>query len=609
MYKLKNNYNNYFYYDLEKKFIGYKAIQKSQNNDSQYEVSNTLKGVKLTKEYGTDNIIIKSKNGTFVTEQLAHLEKNSKLNFFKDKESGDYFVLCDGHTSGPYKNLFAGRMDSVDKETAYKGHLNTDANFLYVVDAEDKILKIGEDLTVRDVQKKYISENVIQNTNDKEFGKFAWCSSVDDLENLNNYIFDHANITMVDNIWQNKIFKNTETKEHYIVTKEDNKVIALPEMGEFRRLDTNKDFLFASFENGTVVIDSETNEIIYKCDKVLNNVMHDNKAFVINFSDNTSTYIYKNKNYNMQTYKFECLRATTELPYHAQSIKNDCIMVQNSDGKCGIVDSNGNIVLDFDYDAQGYVDNRTEIFMPIRQNGKMGLFNTQTKKVEIEPFCESFLLDEFENHGWGKVGDDLYRFFFKGENGKYGVVNNKGHIIIEPVLKKSSAYSLFSNDKNDYRECEYKNKELYVSLTKPEVFPTTPKIVYSHSTKSNTTTHTRNKYSDSDILTGVIAGGVLFGTVGAIGAYNIMSSQKESYETTETSTSVSSTEEKHFVPKSILPYVHMDTADLPKELTGEIENIPDTLTIAQYQKKIEEAKLAKTENENLDKEDEELLYF
>lgn len=595
---MENNTNERIYaYKVEKKFLGVDITQSYDNSGiCEVDRKRVLKDTKLSINQKTEEITIKANGKSFTALGLYHIGENGRTNYFKDKESGKFYLLKDGALGGPYNSLLSVRADMGDEDLSRKGELFT------VTDENDQIMEVDSDLNVAKTGNKYIDSNVVQN----EEGKYAYAYAGDP---VTDFMFDNPTIESTRGYANYKTYHDKTTGRIYVCNTQNKLISTLENFGRIKEFHvTSKELALIMAEKGTAIVDMGTGKIMYQTNEPAVSCISDNLSYFVSIKGGKSIYAEQDSSWTNEE-GFKKSSTIKEFPFEACAIKGGCIQAKNKDGKVGIVDKDGKVLLDFDYEDPKipYYENKTDRFIPIVKDGKMGIFNTETKKVEIKPFCKSFSLDRQMCEEVAQ-GQGLYRFMFTDKNGKVGVVNNKGHIVIEPVLRTSNSFNGMFSDSYSYMECKFGNdigdrSRVCVSLKNPEIFPVGQETHYSSVNKTVEETHSRNKYSDGEVLAGTVVAGQLLGGVGAIGAYGYLSSQKETYKTTRNVKEEKRTYTNYNVLKGVLNYIHMDTADLPKELQGEAQDLPKPMTIEEYEEKKLQEKQARIKKKAKDKKE------
>lgn len=575
---------NVFVYRANKRFLGTDFSHTEINPKTWYSSPNVevnikelLKGTKVGFDEKTNEFTIKVGGQKFVTKGLYHIGERNQTHYFKDKESGKFYFIRDGKISKPYADFLYIKNDKND------GYASYDEISYGVLDEDGRVLKISSKLNESDTKMKYISDLILQN----EDGKFAYAN---DGEPKTDFIFDTMEVRLVKKTNDYALY--IDDKNTLFITGSGKKIAEVPKFnGKIQDFNVTQNELGQILANdGYIYVDMENGKILHQSNVPAKNSYSNINSFV-SANDGKSVYVEKQVEY--KDYKRKVNYVVKEIPYTACGLKNGCIEAKDKNGKCGIVSKTGEVVLDFKYDDFGIesYENRTAQFLPIMLNGKMGVFNTETKRVEIEPFCKKVLLDD--HNSVGRVSGDLYHFVFEGENGKCGLVNNKGHIVIEPVLTSTNLFSgMFSEDNHTYRQFVYKTKEnnnsekVYISTKSDKIFPTTSEIKYNSTDEKVTETKTRKKYDDSEVFLGTAVGYHVLGPIGAYGAYNYLNSQTES----EKITKIVKKESKDFVEYNLsdefFEFVHFDFEDLPEDLRLKKNLNCKVLTVKEYLEKI-----------------------
>lgn len=103
--------------------------------------------------------------------------------------------------------------------------------------------------------------------------------------------------------------------------------------------------------------------------------------------------------------------------------KNVLRVYQN--GKCGLIDLDGNVLLNCEYDEITTLKSVTENFL-VKQNGKVGLINSKGQEIIKTEYKDIKTLKEgYKNE-----------YLIMDENGNYGVISTSGTVILNPAYKE-----------------------------------------------------------------------------------------------------------------------------------------------------------------------------
>ena len=538
----------------------------------QYDMNKIFaKPAKLSYDLKKKEFTLKYKDKVFKTNRISHLRGEDNF-FFKDNETNQYFMINrDAKMIGPFKDiLLAETLTNIEYNPDPRGiDYVTKENYFLVLTHDNKILNVSKDLVISDTGNEYVSETALKNKD----GKYA----------LNNagkadseFIFDDPDLQAINLYGGISLVPKGDTLS---IVCEKKKIAELKDFDvsskKFeRRQDGN--FLLSDSKK-SYLINEKTGNILFESDKPYNKEFHHDDALVLNY-DGKAVYL-KVKGETVEK---------NELPYEILTCRNDVLLARNSEGKCGVIDKNNKILEPFEYDdltKVSHYENKSEVFIPVYKNGKMGAYNTISKHLDLPPqYNEVILTDRHDvdqrvvsydkgesNHPTYEEGD-LFRFFFRGEDGKLGVVNSKNHIVIDPVLEETHSYSsgfykepfssfheMGTGSKGDY-------KRVYINLASPYLFPQTPQSVTSYDKKKVRKAYSHNTYSDGDIAASTVLGGALFGVVGAAIAYGYTSSQRSTSYKTETVTTERRDDVMHSVPDAVKAKIHMDYKDIPVDI-------------------------------------------
>lgn len=267
---------------------------------------------------------------------------------------------------------------------------------------------------------------------------------------------------------------------------------------EYKQIDITGDYIYTTASDESVKV-FDTNGIETNMDEnlsIINIENTDYKIYIENQEGKTSYNIYRNNE-----------KMTNDEYTYIQYLYDNYFIACNIDGKLGIIDDNENIKVEFNYNSIQRIEN-TNMIQTLENNTNMTeiyskemnkicelenatvetnkeyikMFNDRDIKYiskderevkNIDIFINSNIFAKKLDSKWGfvdrsenKIVDFKYedvtevnKYGFAGikENGKWGVINNEGKIIVNPI------YEL--NDKpefiGEYYQVIYGNGEIY----------------------------------------------------------------------------------------------------------------------------------------------------
>lgn len=532
------------------------------DSEKEIDFNSRFKNTKIKYNFDKDpakegfEIAIQGKK--FTTSKLAgfHSYENYGHVFsFTDKQSKELFFFKDGNLSGPYQGL-----------------LNIDENLQMLVIENGELAYLDKDLNKTPLNCSYVNDHAVMN---KE-GKYA---CLVDGKIVTDFCFDSPNIEIADK-WRYKpnetfsfILDKNAKKAYFTKNKKVVQTIENFEGQDTNVAQTDHGLYIATSKDKTCVFDIKNGEVLLDYTgkaKILNEdyltvVSGENKSFAITSKQTADKYAYK----------FD--HNVGEIPYHVTMLKNSCVQVMDDSKKCAIasVDENAKSTLltKFIYDSvnKSNSDNYSQIFMPIVIDKKMGAFNTETKQVEVTPFCENIIFDEDRK---SEVKPGFYRFYFEQDK-RCGVVNNHDNIEIEPVLRdRNTHYPKFHEFSYDY-------KPVYINLAKPTLFAEKGEIKHSSTiTTSKDVTETKPKYDEGEALTGAAIAGGLLGGLAAAYVYHEMSEATVSQTKTVQSSETQYHNANVDLPEGLDKSIHMQSteSDKPEAVSGKLLSVKEYLS-------------------------------
>lgn len=526
---------------------------------------------------------IKTKDKTkYTTSEIFTLGFNNTTHYFQDSESNLFYFFRDGVVKGPFKDiLLCDEIDKINKREYTV--VDTKTNRLYKVD--------NDTLELTDMQTTYINDHLLKHDN----GKYAY---MENNVNVTGFVFDSDKIKQV--AWESRFEVYSENNTDLHIIKNGKECAYLKNYGvENLKVYSNYsdyfdhgNLLVVTTTNNATILDQTTREVLFSTTSPVDKILKNDTMVVFVQGDKSICACSKKTNEESKTFS----TTVKTVPYQVVDIQNESMYAKDKNGKYGIIsiqDDKNVKSTKFIYDDPTKVDSKNKTFLPIIKDGKMGLFNTKSQQIEVEPFCKNIYLNEFttlDNY----VGGDLYRFVFEDKNGKFGVVNNKNNIVVTPVLDRTD------KKHGPISEFRYKdsNKIVYIEPASPNLFAKPGQVKmcvdrtgYSYSSK--------DKYDEADKLFGATMGGLALGPVGAVLAYGLMSEQKTTHASSYPTSDFISLDVS--LPEEFKTHIHLDAANM--ESTEFVEDdIPlDTLTMKQYLEVVDKIEKANSLNKSKQK--------
>lgn len=480
---------------------------------------------------------------------------------FTDKQSNQLYFTKDDKLSGPYQGL-----------------VNADNGNQILVIENGELVYLDGNLNKQALNCTYVNDHVVKN----RAGKYAY---MQDGRIITDFSFDSPNIALADakNYESNgnlSFVIDKENKKGYL-TKNGKVVQTIHEFeGEDVTVDrTDRGLYIVTCKNKTCVFDTKTLDILLEYSE-RTKMLKDGDVTV--FSGKNDSFAITSKQTD-EAYKYEFNHKCQIIPYPVTYLKNSCVQIMDRSGKCAIasIDENANFEILTRFNLDRVKDsgnqNRSKIFMPIVVDKKMGAYNTETKTVQVTPFCDEIVFDDDKE---SEVKPGFHRFYFE-DDGKIGVVNNHNNIEIEPIL--SDACVIYPK----FRKFEYGRESVFINLSKPTLFAEKGDIVETKTTETPRNVTTKSpKYSEGEARTQAYLTGVLLGGLAATHKYNEMKDATVS----KTKTIYDSKTEKKAVdvklPEELNKSTHLqDTvSNTPEALNGKLLSVQEYLEILKMNK-------------------------
>lgn len=268
---------------------------------------------------------------------------------------------------------------------------------------------------------------------------------------------------------------------------------------EYKQIDITGDYIYATVtEKDIKIFDTNGQETDMDKDLAIINVDNtDYKIYIQTVEGKTEYNIYRNEQ-----------KITKNKYTYIQYLYDNYFIACNTDGKLGVIDDNGKIKVEFNYNSIQRIEN-TNMIQTLNSNTKITeIYSKEMKKIcelenatvennveyvklyndeeikyiskdekevkNTEVFTNNKLFAKKIGTKWGfvdingnKVVDYKYEkvtevneYGFAGikQNGKWGVINSNGEIILEPTYELSEDEPIFINQ---YYQVIYGNGEIY----------------------------------------------------------------------------------------------------------------------------------------------------
>ena len=149
-----------------------------------------------------------------------------------------------------------------------------------------------------------------------------------------------------------------------------------------------------------------------------------------------------------------------EYSYHSDFFSGDEFCEVELNGKHGVIDYKGKVIIAPQYDEIKIED---ELYFIAKLNNKWGVLNYGNNIIFPFIFNDRYDLNLYSDCGYGKINDVVYKLDYKTKemtptkyadvyvyykdfpevkvNGKYGFMNKKGEIIIQPVFEEVKRFN------------------------------------------------------------------------------------------------------------------------------------------------------------------------
>ena len=573
-YRVQDNGGLFGRYSLTKKSQSSHDYRRDERDVTMYSKPFSHKGIKVTPS--KDGLKIKVKDERFVAEKIY--EFGSGVYAFEQKDTGEVYIFnSSAQIVGPLKKVTDARI----------GHDYDGNSTIYAIDTRGHFVSLDENLSVMDLQIEYVDENTYKDLTTGKYGV---------LKNdhfATPALFDTANLDIKEVDEKSKLVLENDTLH---MLKDDRRIGSYEGVGKdyklhkpYNRHDIN--VYVIQGKDRSYVVNPDTGAVLYQTEEKISSVVMNDGIIALNKGEGNATVLTLTDE--------NTLASAVEVPHTIVGIKNGVLQAKNQDGKCGLIDSKGKVLLPFEYDSFKARDDRygrdeSEYFIGLEKDGKHGVFSTIDKKIAVPVAYKGVCLERFLNcdkpvvkyedghpydpyYGRPKVPAEgsLFRFVFQGESGRYGIINSNGQVVVDPVLERTHTDcggfhdsrirgSQFSYGEFRFPEAEWNERDIYINTASPYLFPQTARTVYHREEKVVKETKTTYKYSEDQRALATWGGFVIAGPIGAAIAHEV-TSEKVSHTTSRVEKGFSSSTEK-VSHSAIAQYIHMDFDAMPEHI-------------------------------------------
>lgn len=239
----------------------------------------------------------------------------------------------------------------------------------------------------------------------------------------------------------------------------------LEEVGEYQYLKL--------YENGKYGIIDRSGNILIKAQYEQINIPNPSKPIFICYESENKTKVLNEKNEQLFTKYEEVLplifkEFTSEIPFEKS------VLQYKKDGKYGLIDFQGNEITSAKYDSIESLLYKEGCLL-VKQNDKVGLINIKGKEI-IKPEYYSIEADGYYNEESKYKAVGFVVCNKTSEGYRYGYINSKAEIILEPIYNAVQRVTEIIDDNNVYLVIEKngqagltKNKDMLVECQNEEI--------------------------------------------------------------------------------------------------------------------------------------------
>ncbi|MBQ7327745.1 MAG: WG repeat-containing protein [Clostridia bacterium] len=573
-YRVQDNGGLFGRYSLTKKSQSSHDHRRDERDVDMYSKPFDYNGIKVSAS--RDGLKIKIKDDRFVAERIY--EFGNGVYAFEQKDTGEVYVFnSSAQVAGPLKKVTDARIGR-----DYEGN-----STIYAIDTRGHFVSLDENLSVMDLQLEYVDENTYKDLTTGKYGvlkndHFA-TPALFDTANLDIQEIDDKSKLVLENDTVHMLKNDKQVGSYEGVGKDYklHRIYGKPEINVYVIQGKDKSY----------VVNPDTGEVLYQTAEKISSVVMSDGIIALNNGEGKATVLTLSDEHTLES--------TVEVPHSIVGIKNGVLQAKNPDGKCGLIDPKGNVLLPFEYDSFRSRDDRygrdeSEYFIGLEKDGKHGIYSTIDKKIAVPVAykgvclerslnCDKPVVKYEDGHPYDpyysrlKVPAEgsLFRFVFEGENGRYGIINSNGQVVVDSVLERTHSDSggfydsrikgsQFSYNQFKFPEAEWGERDIFINTASPYLFPQTERTVYHREEKVVKETKTTYKYSEDQRALATLGGFILGGPIGAAIAHEATSGEVS--HTTSRVEKGFSTSTEAVSHSAIAQYVHMDYAAMPEHI-------------------------------------------
>lgn len=218
---------------------------------------------------------------------------------------------------------------------------------------------------------------------------------------------------------------------------------------EYNQIDINGMYIYVTNSQGTEVFDYKGQETNMDINIARVKTDNDNYIITINTANNETKYGVINK---------DGKKIIEEKYSYIEYLFEDYFIASSENGKLGIIDSNDNEKVELKYDAVQKIANKNMVQTVLSDNNITQIYSNKLKKVsemknasveKNEDYIKVYNGVEreyFDNNGNTLRNIELFKnnnLFAKEENGKYGFADKNGNIKVECIYESVTEFNKY----------------------------------------------------------------------------------------------------------------------------------------------------------------------